>query len=156
MPPLELPAASPSRSKTGGIFWGILLLCLALLTTQTLGRLHGLAHGDGHGTAQPGLSLSDSGQTAHPQAPDGTRETGVSGQTRAAESGAWLTGLFAGHDETSSTCLSFDQMGHFDALVSLPLALPMSLTAVQLVASVGLAVARWHAQFQARGPPFPL
>jgi hypothetical protein len=29
----------------------------------------------------------------------------------------------------------------------------MVLTSFQLAASAGLAVARWHAQFQARGPP---
>ena len=134
----------PPRSTARGLFWGSLLLCLALLAAQTVGQLHGLAHLGGHGASH----------TDPPLAAAEAHETGVQVQTRAAVPGAWLAGLFAGHDEASSACLTFDQLGHFDALVGLPLALPMSLTALQLCASVGLAVARWHAQFQARGPPF--
>ena len=68
---------------------------------------------------------------------------------------ALLADLFASHSEGSADCLAFDQLSHFDTLVSFSLALPMVLTPFQLTASAGLAVARWHAQFQARGPPFP-
>lgn len=148
-------AQSPSRTKEHNVFWGSLLLCLVLLAAQTLGQLHGMAHWGGHGTPQSDKLLADPRPADYARNPEAAHETEVHRQTSACVSGTWLTGLFAGHDEASSACVAFDQLGHFDALVSLPLALPMSLTALQLNASMGLAVARWHAQFQARGPPFP-
>lgn len=148
-----MPLQSSLPYKVGGSFWGCLLLCAALLATQTLGLLHRLAHVGGHGTEH---WLSDTGHLSHHLPSDPASLSHTHGLDCTEESGAWLAGLFAGHEETSSACLAFDQLGHFDALVSFPLALPMALTALQLVASIGLAVARWHAQFQARGPPFPL
>ena len=66
---------------------------------------------------------------------------------------ATLGKLFANH-QTDSDCRLFDQLSHAHgatallAMASAVLALPEILRA-----SHGLAVARWHALFQARGPP---
>ena len=61
--------------------------------------------------------------------------------------------MFSGHQE-GSDCQLFDQLSHADALTHLNLInLPVALVPALVRASQGLCVARWHAQFQARGPP---
>lgn len=69
--------------------------------------------------------------------------------------GAWgaLERLFAGH-RGDVDCQYFDQHCHGDVL-ALGATAAMALVPVPglLLASHALAVARWHAQFQARGPP---
>jgi hypothetical protein len=135
--------------------WRITCLCVVLLVAQTLGQLHGLTHVTGH-SPQPESQVSQ----VSPVSPVSPVPNGVL-QRHAQETddhgahGPLFDGLFASHNEGSADCLAFDQISHFDTLVSFSLALPMALTTFQLTASAGLAVARWHAQFQARGPPFP-
>ena len=125
-----------------GHLWPVLLMCLALWLAQTIGHLHGLVHTGGHAhiesdlPATPGASASAQHILSH------------------GADDIWLSKLFVSHDEASTACLTFDQLGHFDALATQVLELPLSLASFQFVAYAGLAVARWHAQFQARGPPF--
>ena len=118
------------------------MLVLALLGAQSLGLWHGTVHGQSvHPAAGYGRSQAHTAQVT--QAP-GSRVT-------AATDLADL--LFSGHSEASD-CQLFDQLSHADALTQLPLIdLPRALVPALVRASHGLCVARWHAQFQARGPP---
>ena len=129
-----------------GRFWLMGCLCFALLAAQTLGQLHGLTHGAGHA---PHTLLYA------PQVTQVVLQKAAQHSPGQSAHHSLLDGFFAGHDDESAGCLVFDQLSHFDALLSLPMALPLALTTSQLATSAGLAVARWHAQFQARGPPFP-
>ena len=135
--------------------WHSLLLCLVLLASQTLGQLHGLAHLGGHHHLSPGHPSSPVTTAVQAQVgeEDHAGHDHAHGAASASHMGEVLAHLFASHDEASSDCLAFDQLSHADALPSLPIALPMAMTSFQLACSAGLAVARWHAQFQARGPP---
>jgi hypothetical protein len=69
--------------------------------------------------------------------------------------GDFLGKLFAGH-ASDTDCQIFDQLSFVDAASAL-LAAGLSLALSSLLCTLlgGLACARWHAQFQARGPPFP-
>jgi hypothetical protein len=109
------------------------LLVLALLWAQSLGLWHGVVH-DGHARhSQAGAQPAH--ETAHP--------TGHS---------AWER-LFSSHEDAAD-CLFFDQLSHGDAIASFLLqALPLASLPALLQYSHALFVARWHAQFQARGPP---
>ena len=129
-----------------GRLWRTTCLCVVLLLAQTLGQLHGLTHVSGH---------SSHAVVRASQVLDGALHQHAEKSDSRSAHDSLLADLFASHSEESAACLTFDQLSHFDTLVGLPLALPMVLTTFQLAASVGLAVARWHAQFQARGPPFP-
>ena len=69
--------------------------------------------------------------------------------------GDFLGKLFAGH-ASDADCQIFDQLSFFDAASSLlAVGLSLALTSALCTQLKGLACARWHAQFQARGPPFP-
>jgi hypothetical protein len=58
------------------------------------------------------------------------------------------------HDAGDAQCRLLDQLSHADSVPCVPLlALPVGLSAALVVQSVGLAVARWAALFQARAPP---
>ena len=117
--------------------WAVGLL-LALVLSQTIGLFHGVIHGPVHATpvAQAGLERPTT------TSPGGT--------------GRLSAKLFGAHGDHSNTpeCRLFDQCSHGDALAQLPaLALPLVLSAYLLSFFAGLAQARWHAHFQARGPP---
>lgn len=137
---------SVSAVSMPGHLWRTTWFCVVFLLAQTLGQLHGLTHVSGH-SSQAVVQASqvlDGALHRYAEKPDGHNAHD-----------ALPADLFASHSEGSADCLAFDQLSHFDTLVSFSLALPMVLTPFQLTASAGLAVARWHAQFQARGPPFP-
>ena len=111
------------------------LLALVLLLSQTLGLLHGVAHGPalagGHAPAHEAVTAPDA------DAP-------------------FLLRLFSGHasHEGEPACRLYDQSSHCDTLPVLPvLVLPLVLAPYVFSVLSGLAVARWHALFQARGPP---
>ncbi len=108
---------------------------LALLWTQSLGLWHRLVHFDvGHNTAKLGLVQATAGDTA---------------RTSAQPSGK----LFSNH-LSDTDCQLFDQLSHADGVTALLATAPVVLVSPQFLrASHGLAVARWHALFQARGPP---
>ena len=70
--------------------------------------------------------------------------------------GRFLDRLFSGHssEDGDSGCRLYDQSSHCDAMPGvLVLALPLVLTPFVFSVLPGLALARWHALFQARGPP---
>jgi hypothetical protein len=110
------------------------VLVLALLWAQSLGLWHGVVH-DGHG--QRGAVASQQ----------------VHGEDHATAPSA-LVALFSSHEDAAD-CLFFDQLSHGDAITPVHL---LQLPLVPLPALLGLRhacfVARWHARFQARGPPF--
>lgn len=113
------------------------LLVLALLWAQSLGLWHGTVHG----------------QSIDRAAAHGTPAIHASGAAGKAVAPDWVETLFSGHQKASD-CQLFDQLSHADALTHLSLIdLPWALLPTLLRASHGLCVARWHAQFQARGPP---
>jgi hypothetical protein len=113
----------------------VLAFAFAMLLAQSLGLLHRAA-----GPAAPAHSHS----SAHHHV-DGHGEHG----------GNFLGKLFAGHS-TDADCQVFDQLSHFDsASAMLAVGLSLALSSVLCALLQGLARARWHAQFQARGPPFP-
>jgi hypothetical protein len=105
-------------------------LALALVLAQTLGLLHGVVHSP----------LAESAASAH----------AVDSSTKP---DTWVERLFAGHSDESD-CRVYDQLRHADAAPTLA-AVALSLVLTPFVFSLlsGLAVARWHALFQARGPP---
>jgi hypothetical protein len=109
------------------------LVVLSLLWAQSLGQWHGVLH-DGH--AQPGVASEHQMVVAD-------QSTAISALAR----------LFSSHEDAAD-CLFFDQLSHGDAAAPLQtLTLPPALLPVVLQYSHALFIARWHAQFQARGPP---
>lgn len=109
------------------------LLVLALMWAQSLGLWHGVVHGDASHSPRIGLAQ-------------------LAGQEPAQAHNA-LQRLFAGH-LLDSDCQFFDQHSHGDILSGLaPTTAVLALPAAVLVARHALAVSRWHALFQARGPP---
>lgn len=121
-------------------YWGLLpagVLALVLLLSQSLGLLHGIVHGP----------LNATGHAAH-MAPVASEP--------ARQADGFLIRLFGGHRSHSSdsACRLYDQSSHCDAMPGLPLlVLPLVLPPFAFSVLSGLAVARWHALFQARGPP---
>lgn len=110
------------------------LLVLVLLFNQTLGLLHGTVHGPMNGTVTSAVM-------AIPPAIDTHKADSLIGR------------LFGGH-QAESDCRLFDQASHLDAMPGVPVVvLPLVLQASVFSVLAGLAVARWHALFQARGPP---
>jgi hypothetical protein len=102
----------------------IVLLLPALLLAQQLGLLHGIAHAP----------------ASHASA------------AAAAHEASALAGLFQGHDD--GACRLYDQLSHGDAAPCVPAGLPALLPPALLVRQLhGLALARWAALFEARGPP---
>lgn len=116
--------------------WGRALawLCaVALVFSQTLVALHGVGHRamlDGHGAAPAQEQKVSAAQHSH-----------------------WLNAVLPSHTKADD-CQAFDQLNHADKTpVSQAAVLPLALFSFQLALSAGLATARWHAQFEARGPP---
>lgn len=122
-----------------------LCLLLALVLSQTLGLWHGIVHGPAN------LAHPDHAALAiHPAHPAHAPHTAHAPHAGASES--WL-GTHSGQ-AGSAECRLYDQCSHVDALVQVPaLALPLVLTPFVLSILAGLARTRWHAHFQARGPP---
>jgi len=109
------------------------LLALALVWSQSLGLWHRVVHQRlAHGTTAVAV------------------QTGASDAARAL---GLVERLFAGH-RGDADCQFFDQHSHGDALTGVGCAAVVLAALPALVlTSHALAVARWHAQFQARGPP---
>jgi hypothetical protein len=109
------------------------VLVLALVWSQSLGLWHRVVHGEpfvGEHTVAAEFAEHDP-----VPAPD-----------------LWNR-LFAQH-EHNADCQFFDQHSHGDVLTGVAPAIAMlALPVPVLAASHALAVARWHALFQARGPP---
>jgi hypothetical protein len=122
------------------ILWPLMaagLLALVLLLSQTLGLLHGIAHGPSLAGGAPATVARATQSVEH-------------------EGSGFLKHLFSGHgsDEGDPACRLYDQSSHFDTVPGLPvLVLPLVLAPFVFSVLPGLAVARWHALFQARGPP---
>ena len=67
---------------------------------------------------------------------------------------SFLSALWSGHEDAGDDCRIFDQLSHGDLAPLAPVpALPLALPTFLLSLLSGLATARWHAAFQARGPP---
>ena len=112
-------------------------MAVALLMAQSLGLLHRSAGPTTH--AHPPVSAQDH---AH-------------GPAHAHEHHSFLGNLFAGH-ESDADCQIFDQLSFFDAASALlAVGLSLALSSALCTLLQGLACVRWHAQFQARGPPLP-
>ncbi len=116
------------------------VLALVLLLSQTLGLLHSIAHGPSN-AVQPVAQqvwVADAYLNDH-------------------EAAGLFNRLFGGHDSHggASDCRLYDQSSHCDVMPGVPFVLVLPLELAPLVFSrlAGLAVARWHALFQARGPP---
>ena len=106
-------------------------LVLALVWAQSLGLWHGIVHGGQGGGGDHGSLVAAESAPLH-----------VSFES-----------LFGKHYD-SVDCQLFDQLCHGDALATaLVLALPLGVPAAHIAHLTGLAVARWAALFQARGPP---
>ncbi|MFM9900663.1 MAG: hypothetical protein ACKVOT_06585 [Polaromonas sp.] len=105
----------------------VLGLALALLLPQMLGLLHGMAHERAH-------------PVTHAQA-DHDRTSS-------------LASLFTSHEDGSPDCRLYDQASH-DGLVTTvaALSLPLTIPGTGVALFAGDALARWAAQFDARGPP---
>lgn len=119
------------------------VLALVLLFNQTLGLLHGIAH-------RPSIAAGTATQVAPvPNAAAAIAEIDH-------DAGEFLARLFSAHinHDGDPECRLYDQSSHFDAMPGVPvLALPLVLQPFVFSVLPGLAVARWHALFQARGPP---
>lgn len=113
------------------------MFALVLLLSQSLGLLHGIVHGPSGASGHAAQVVHAVGEVEH-------------GADR------FLDRLFSGHssEDGDSGCRLYDQSSHCDAMPGvLVLALPLVLTPFFFSVLPGLAVARWHALFQARGPP---
>ena len=116
------------------------VLALVLLLTQTLGLLHGIVHGPWNATGPAAHVVQVADVVVEPDH----------------DADNFFTRLLSGHSsqDGGSDCRLFDQSSHFDAMPGLPvLALPQVLPPFVFSVLPGLALARWHALFQARGPP---
>lgn len=109
------------------------LLALALVCAQSLGLWHRLVHFEQSHPVKLG--------TAHASVHHSTNVAGASGSP------------FSDH-QSDTDCNLFDQLSHTDGVATVSVAaLGLAVLTHTLRARHGLAVARWHALFQARGPP---
>jgi hypothetical protein len=112
----------------------MVVLALVLLLSQALGLLHGIVHGPSSATGHAVHVAHEMGE------PDRDAER-------------FFSRLFSGHEDDAD-CRLYDQSSHFDLMPDVPvLALPLVLQPFVFSVLPGLAVARWHALFEARGPP---
>ena len=119
---------------------------LAMLVAQTLGMLHGILHNPGGYAAGATVANEPASQPQKASA-NHSFNPGNAGHA------SFLTQLFSGH-LAGTDCRAYDQLSHCDAAPGFSaLALPLVLTPFLLSTLTGLATARWHALFQARGPP---
>lgn len=130
-----LDAIQPAAQQRVRLHRAVLavLLVLALVGVQNLGLWHRMVHFEQSHPAK----LS----TAHAKGHHSTSAADASGKP------------FFNH-QTGTDCQLFDQLSHTDGVAAADL-VALGLVAIPhiLRASHGLAVARWHALFQARGPP---
>jgi len=118
-------------TRPRGWLW---ILMLALLVAPTLGFMHRVVHGPHVEAAHEVAAAQDHGAECD-------------------HSHGWLTALF-GHDEGDTGCRLYDQLNQGDSLLAVAaLLLPLVLSSFLIRQSRGLALARWRAQFDARGPP---
>lgn len=121
----------------------VLLLVPALLLAQALGLVHGVQHArlDGGPVLQASHAVQALADHAAPAA------------TAAAAEACDDSHDHGGHD--APTCRLVDQLMHGDIAGSSPvLAVPVLQPPLALLqALAGLALARWAALFDARGPP---
>ena len=116
----------------------VIAFALAMLLAQNLGLLH-------RATTPPAQAHTHTHTSAHHHA---------HGHGHGHE-GDFLGKLFVGH-ASDADCQIFDQQSFSDAASALlAVGLSLALTSALCTLLQGLACARWHAQFQARGPPFP-
>lgn len=109
------------------------LLVLALLWTQSMGLWHRLVHSNTGHPAQQWIVQTSAGDAG--QAPTGSGRP------------------FSSH-HADTDCQLFDQLSHADGVAAKAVvALAQALHPQVLRSSHSLAVARWHALFQARAPP---
>ncbi len=109
------------------------VLVLALLWAQSLGQWHRIVHFERNQTTKLGVSPAKA--------------------DNAASAAVQPDEPFSDH-QSDIDCQLFDQLSHADGVpVAAMVVLGLSALAHILRASHGLAVARWHALFQARGPP---
>ena len=129
-----------------------------LLLAQTLGLIHGVVHGSGHGLTHT-LGHNAADVAAHDDAHEATHDDAhedVHEDTPALAHQTLFDQLFSGHasDDLDPQCRLFDQSSHLDSLPALPvMGLPLAISPFVFSLQTGLAVARWHALFEARGPP---
>ena len=132
------PSALPRKLAGWLVGW----LVLALLAVQTLGAMHAVVHGLGHGEAHAYDMVHGAGHAdAHSAGPMGHPHSA-------------LLDLFTGHGNAGD-CQLFDQVSHGDGLThaAVPLlAAPVPVFLFQYFQ--GEAVARWATLFDARGPPY--
>ena len=115
---------------------------LAMLAVQSLGLLHGVLH-------SPASVAAAANEPSQPSQKAAAHDS----VTRGSSNARFLKPLFSGH-LTDTDCRAYDQLSHFDAVRAVAaLASPLVLTPFLLSTLTGLATARWHALFQARGPP---
>ena len=120
----------PKRMSLFPLWARVLGLALALLLPQMLGLWHGVAHDQTHGQAQHARADHDQAGTSS------------------------LASLFTSHDDGSPDCRLYDQASH-DGLATTVAApgLPLNTPGTGVALFAGDALARWAAQFDARGPP---
>lgn len=112
-------------------------LALAVVLAQTLGLMHGVIHGNLHS----------------PLVVQAVQAEFASGTDDHDHSHSRVEHLFGSHGDESD-CRVYDQLSHGDGAPAMAVpALPLSITPFVFSLLPGLAVARWHALFQARGPP---
>jgi hypothetical protein len=124
----------------------LLLLLPALLLAQMLGQAHAVAHPAPVHAGGAGLHR---GADVAPQGVDGAHAH--AGHDHGDDAGGLLASLF-GHE--AAECRLYDQLAHGDVLPAVPAAVAPLGAPSRLVAALhGLALARWAALFDARGPP---
>jgi len=123
----------------------VFALALVLLFAQFLGQTHSSVHGSVRVAAHVHAGGHSTGPW-HPHQQANDSEHGASGGI--------MAHLFSGHEDGSADCHTFDQLSHIDAMPGVAaLVLPLVIQPFLFSLSLGLATARWHALFQARGPP---
>ena len=118
-------------------------LVVAVLVSQGLGLLHRYVHLSG--------DSRHIGLVGHPVSAE-PRQQALLSANHVPHAAAWVSGLFSAHTEGSAACLGFDA-----CIDSVPTEGQLGFVAMPAIGFLlqlnGLAIARWHAQFQARGPP---
>ena len=139
---------APAWPKTR--FHGLWVFIACFLLAQTLGLIHGVVHGSSHG-----LTHASGHNAAHIAVHDDAHEATHYDEPALVHQ-TFFDQLFSGHasDDLDPQCRLFDQSSHLDSLPALPvMALPLAISPFVFSLQTGLAVARWHALFEARGPP---
>ena len=146
-------SCSAPRRAAGFALAVAICFSIALLTAQTLGLLHGILHNAGTTMAVAASGADVPLSHSNSVEPDGRRAPGGDGMRGHSGAAGFLAHLFSDH-LVSADCRAYDQLSHLDAAPGVAaVVLPLVLTPFLLSTLTGLATARWHALFQARGPP---